>query len=227
MNSKKKFYLFIAFLGLSLLISVISGYFGVNISSIENFVTINPGLSSFLFILIFMILASFSFSITVLIGLGAILFSWYELVVYAMIGLMISSIVHFYISRKLGRDYVRNYLSKHGGKIETFDRVVEKDAFKTILILSAIYFVPPAIPNLLGGVIKLDLKKYAIATFIGNLPNTFFTIYLINGLLYYSSFQIYFSIAGLAASTIIAMYFYKGEISDVLKLGFPRFFKQK
>jgi DNA (cytosine-5)-methyltransferase 1 len=35
-----------------------------------------------------------------------------------------SSIIDFYISRKLGRDYVKTYIEKRGGKIEKFDKII-------------------------------------------------------------------------------------------------------
>jgi len=226
MNSKKKFALLIAFLVVSLFIAIFSGYFGFNPSSIETFVSVNHMLSALVYNLLFIILASFSFSVSVITSLGTLLFSWYEVVIYSMIGIMGSAIIHFYISRKLGKDYVRNYLEKRGGKIEKFDDIVEKNTFKTTLILSAVFFVPPTIPNFLGGVININLKKYFIATFLGNLPNTFFTVYLINGLLHSNNFQIYISIAGLVLTTLIALYFYKGEIKNILRLSFPWAFEK-
>jgi uncharacterized membrane protein YdjX (TVP38/TMEM64 family) len=221
MNSKKKFILFIVFIAFSLLMGIFSGYLGFNTTSLESFVSINHSLAVFLYTLIFTVLASFSFSVSVMNGFGVLIFSWYEVVICATIGIMISSTIHFYISRKLGRDYVRSYLEKRGGAMEKFDEIVEKDTFKTIFILSAIYFVPPTLPNILGGVIKINYKKYFIATFLGNIPNTFFTVYLINGFLYSNAFQIYFSIAGLIITTLAAIYFYNGEIKHILKLSFP------
>jgi uncharacterized membrane protein YdjX (TVP38/TMEM64 family) len=139
---------------------------------------------------------------------------------------MCSAVIHFYISRKLGKDYLKDYLEKHGG-IEMFDKIVERNTFKTVLILSAVFFVPPMIPNLLGGVMNINLKKYFIATFLGNFPNTFFTVYLINGMLYSNILQISFSIIGLVATTVIALYFYNGEIIDILRLSFPKIFNKK
>jgi uncharacterized membrane protein YdjX (TVP38/TMEM64 family) len=226
MNSKNKFIWFIFFIIISIFVAVFSGYFGLNPGSIKIFVSLNHTLAAFLYTLLFTVLASFSFSVSVMTSLGTLLFSWYEVVIYSMIGIIGSSIIHFYISRKFGRNYVRNYLEKKGGKIEKFDEIVEKNTFKTTFILSAIFFVPPMIPNLLGGIININIKKYFIATFLGNLPNTFFTVYLINGLLYSNILQISISIIGLIATTLIALYFYNGEIVDILKLSFPWIFKK-
>jgi len=227
MNSKERFALFLVFVVISLFVAIFSGYFGLNFSSIGSFVSINHNLAILIYNILFITLTSFSFSVSVMTGVGVLFFSWQEVLVYAMIGIMGSSIIDFYIARKLGRSYVRNYIEQRGGKLEKFDEIVEKDTFKTILILSAIFFVPPTIPNFLGGIIKINLKNYCISTFLGNFPNTFFTVYLIKGLLSSNLLQIYFSIAGLIAVTLIALYFYKGEIRHILILSFPWIFYRK
>ncbi len=221
MNSKRKFTLFVSFLVISLIIAIFSTYSGSTLSSLEKFFSGNHLLSTLLYSLLFVVLAVFSFSVAVMTSLGVFLFSGYEVVIYAMIGIMGSSIIHFFISRKLGKSYVRNYLEKRKGNLEKFDSILEKDSFKTIFILSAIFFVPPTMPNLLGGIMNINLKKYFIATFLGNFPNTFFTVYLINGLLYSNTFQIYVSTIGLVMTSLIALYFYNGEIRDILRLSFP------
>ncbi|MBU2615671.1 MAG: VTT domain-containing protein, partial [Nanoarchaeota archaeon] len=141
-------------------------------------------------------------------------------------GIMGSSIIDFYISRKLGKNYVRRYLNKHGGRIEEFEDVLEKNTFKTTLILSAIFFVPPMIPNFLGGIMNINLKNYSIATFVGNLPNTFFTVYLITGLFYLDPSKVYISIIGITITSLTAMYFYNGEIKHLFKLSFPWAFRR-
>jgi len=221
MNTKKKFDLFIAFIFISIFIAILSEYFNLSQTSIENFVLINHTLSAFIYTFLFIALATFSFSVSVMTSLGAVFFSIPEIIIYAMIGIMGSSIIDFYIARKLGRGYVRNYIEKRGGKLEKFDEIIEKDTFKTTMILSAIFFVPPTIPNLLGGIMKINLKNYSIATFLGNIPNTIFTVLLINGFLYSNTLQIYTSIIALVMITVISLYFYKGEIRDIIKLSFP------
>ncbi|GEM_PF-5859097 len=223
-GSKKKFLLFLVFVVVSVAVGVLSGYFGLNSSSIDLFVSLNPFLAGFLYSLAFIVLASFSFSVSVMTGLGALIFSLPGLVVYAMIGILGSSIVDFYIARKLGREYVQNYLKRRGRGLEKFDEVVEKSPFKTVFILSTIFFVPPTIPNFLGGIMKINLRDYFLATFLGNLPNTFFTAYLINGMIYSNYFQIYFSIASLIVITVVALFFYRGEIGGILRISFPRIF---
>jgi len=161
---------------------------------------------------------------SIMTSLGALFFSIFEAVVFSLIAIMISSSIDFFISRKLGKDYVRSYLEKRGGTLESFNRVLEKDAFKTILILNAIFSVPPFVPNLLGGIMEIDFKKYFIATLLGNIPNTFFTVYFINGLFYSNLLHVYLSIAGVVLVALVSLYFYKGEIKDILKISFPRIF---
>jgi uncharacterized membrane protein YdjX (TVP38/TMEM64 family) len=225
MASKKRATLFAGFVLISIIVAIFSGYFGLSLGSVNKFVSTNFLVSAIIYNLLFIVLASFSFSISVMTSLGVLVFSVYWVIIFSMIAVIASSIIDFYIARKLGKDYVRDYLEKRGGKLEKFDEILEKNTFKTILILSAIAVVPPAVPNFLGGVMKINLRNYSIATFFGNLPNTVFTAYLIHGFLYSNSVQIYVSIAGLVAATLIALYFYKGETTSILKLSFPWVFR--
>jgi len=214
------------FLAASLSVVILSGYFGLNQSTIESFVSKNQSSTALIYTLLFIGLTSFSFSVSVITGVGVLFFPSFKIIIYAMMGIMGSSIIDFYISRKLGRNYIKNYLEKRGGKLEKFEETVEKNPFKTTFILSAIFFVPPTIPNFLGGIMKINLKNYAIATFLGNILNTIFTIYLIEGFLYPNPYKISISIAGLIFVTSVSLYFYKGEIKDILKISFPWSFRK-
>lgn len=224
-SKKNKFWLFSGFVLLSLIVYFFSGYLGLNLTSIETLISTNFLISIVLYTLLFIALTSFSFSVSVMTSSGVLLFASYIVILCSMIGIIGSSVIDFYISRKLGKDYVRNYLEKKGGKLEEFDKIVEKNPVKTIFILSTIFFVPPTIPNLLGGITNISLKKYIIATFFGNLPNTIFTVYLIQGILYSNTGQIYFSIIGLIITSLFAIIFYKKEIKSVLRLSFPFIFR--
>lgn len=226
MNSKNKFLLFLVFVLVSVLIASLSSYYGLSQSTLESFVSLNHPLVAFIYTTAFIILATFSFSVSVMTSIAVFFFTTPEAITYAMLGILGSSIIDFYIARKLGRDYVRKYIIKRSGGIEKFDKIVEKDTFKTILILSAIFFVPPTIPNLLGGVINIDFKKYVLATMLGNLPNTIFTIYLALGILNSNTTEIYSSIAGITVVSLVSLFFYKGEIKDIFKVSFPWFFRK-
>ena len=222
MNSKRKFFILISLVVVSILIFSFSGYFGFNLSYIVNFFLFNRVLAAFVYTVLSSILLIFSFSSIALTGFGGLLFSWQEVLIYSMIGLMIASIVHFYTAKHLGKSYVQSYLKKKE-KIERIDDIIEKNTFKTIVVLNSIFLVPPIVCNFIGGVINIDFKKFLVATFLGNICNTFFTVYLINGLLYSNTLQIYISIAGLIATTLVALLFYTGELKTILKLSLPSF----
>lgn len=226
MNNRKKFILFIGFILLSIIIAIVSGYFGFNLPSLEKVVAENYIISVIIYLILFVVLLAFSFSVTAMLFAGIVFFSIPVLIVCAMAGIMGGAIFHYFIAKKLGKDYVRNYLEKRGGNLEKFDEIIEKHNFKTIVILSAAFIVPPLIPNLLGGIMKINLKKFSIATFIGNFPNTVFLVYLVKGILYSNPLDIYVSVAGIAIVTIVALYFYKGELKHIMRLSFPWMFKK-
>ena len=226
MNNKKKFILFISFILLSIIIAIVSGYLGFNLPALEKLVAANYVISVIIYLLLFMVLVAFSFSATALLFAGIVFFPIPILVVCAMGGIMFGAITHYFIAKKLGKDYVRSYMEKRGGSLEKFDEILEKHNFKTILIFSLAFIIPPLIPNLLGGIMKINLKKFSIATFFGNLPNTVFTIYFVKGVLYSNALDIYVSIAGIVIVTILSLYFYKGELKSIFRLSFPWLFKK-
>ncbi len=227
MNSKKKFSLFLVFLLISLFMALFSGYFGFNLSSLEKVVSSNYLLAILVYVLLFILLISFSFSVTAMVFAGILFFPLGIVIICAMIGIMVAAIFHYLIAEKLGRDYVKKYLEKRGGKLEKFDEIVEKNNFKTIFILSAAFIVPPLIPNFLGGIMKINLKNYSIATFLGNLPNTIFLVLLAKGVLYSNTLEVYISIVGITLVTVLALYFYKGELRSILHLSFPWMFRKR
>jgi uncharacterized membrane protein YdjX (TVP38/TMEM64 family) len=227
MNNKKKFAWFVAFLLLSLVIAIVSGYVGFSLPSLEKLVASNYILSLAIYTLLYIVLIPFSFSVTAMMLAGMVFFPIPILIITAIIGIMSGAVSHYYIANKLGKDYVRGYLEKRGGNLEKFDEVLEKHNFKTIFILSAAFIVPPIIPNLLGGIMKnINFRDYSIATFFGNLPNTIFVLFFLRGILYGNISEVYISAAGVALVTIIALYFYKGELKHIFRLSFPWAFKK-
>lgn len=226
MNSKRKFFYLTIFISLSLFFAFFSSYFGLSQDYLTNLISKYSEYSAIIFVSLFSILATFSFSISIINTIGALFFNPYQAIVYTMMVIMISSIFDFFIAKKLGRKYIQNYIDKRGGRIEKFDDILEKDTFKTILILSAVFFVPATVPNLLGGVIKINFRNYFIATFIGNVPNAVFTIYLVRGIFYSNIMQIYLCIIGIIITTLVALFFYKGEVKNILILSFPFLFKR-
>lgn len=215
-----------AFILFCLGVAVLSGYTGFNLPSLEKIVSANYILSLFIYLLLFIALVSLSFSVAAMVLAGIIFFPVPVVIVCTLIGIMSGAIVHYFVAQKLGKEYIRNYIERRGGKLEKFDDILEKDNFKTILILSAAFIVPPIIPNLLGGVMKINFKNYAIATFMGNFPNAIFMVYFAKGVLSSNSMMAYISMAGVALVTVIALYFYKGEIKGIMRLSFPWAFKK-
>lgn len=226
MNQNKKFRIFVIFFFFSLIVSLISSYFGFDFLYFSGFISSNPYLSLLFYNIIFIVLTSLSFSVSFMTGAGVLFFSPNVVVLSAMIGIIGSSVIDYIIARKLGRDYFKKYLEKKGGKIEKFDSILEENNFKTITVLSAIFFVPPTLPNFLGGLMDMSLKSYVLANFIGNLPHTILTVYLIYGVLASNYSLVYVCIVGQILVTLIAMYFYAGEFKELLKISFPFLFKK-
>ncbi|MBU0957821.1 MAG: VTT domain-containing protein [Nanoarchaeota archaeon] len=227
MNKKTKFGIFVAFLLVSIFIAFFPDYLFNLLESVLNYYSYSHFFGALIFILIFIGLTTFAFSVSLLVVAGAFFFGFWEILIYAMIGIIGSSSIVFYISKRLGRDYARDYFKKRGTLLCDIDGIIEKNTFRTITVLSTVFFVPPMIPNLLGGIIKISYKKYLLATFIGNLPTTFFTVLIVVGAVMLDEVYVISGIIGVVMVSLIALYFYKGEIQCLLRLSFPWAFRRK
>lgn len=206
-------------------------FFSSNIGGAIQFLLGYYSLSHFFialaFVLIFIALTTFGFSVTVMVIVGTLFFGFLEIVVYAMLGILGSSTIVFFISRHLGREHSRKFFKNRGNYFCDVNDVVEKDTFKTITVLSTIFFVPPMIPNILGGVIKIGFWEYLLATFLGNLPTTFFSVLTVYGTMNLNSEYVTSGIIGLVMTTLIALFYYRGELKCLLRLSFPWAFRNK
>jgi hypothetical protein len=59
MNNKRKFALFVGFLVISLIVAILSGIFGFNLSSLEKLVSANYAISVIVYLLLFVVLIAF------------------------------------------------------------------------------------------------------------------------------------------------------------------------
>jgi len=88
--------------------------------------------------------------------------------IYSMTGIVIGSIITFYLSRKLGRPFVERIVNKK--ILKKFDKIIMK---RGIPVLFLIYFLP-ALPdniiNYLAGLTKIKIKNLTAVLIIGRLP---------------------------------------------------------
>jgi len=117
-------------------------------------------------------------SLPFLTFLGAGIFPFAEALIYSFLGNVISIILMFYLVRWLGRDYVKKYEEKHQ-QIKNLDEEFKKHPFRNIILLRFFYLIPPEVPNILGGLSGMKFKNYFLASILGLIPLTLFSVLLI------------------------------------------------
>jgi len=117
-------------------------------------------------------------SIPFLTFLGAGIFPFTEALIYSFLGNIISIIIMFYLVRWLGRDYVKKYEDKHKS-IKNLDKEFKEHPFRNIILLRFFFIIPPEVPNILGGLSGMKFKNYFLASVLGLIPLTLFSVLLI------------------------------------------------
>ncbi|OHA94509.1 MAG: hypothetical protein A3E02_02545 [Candidatus Zambryskibacteria bacterium RIFCSPHIGHO2_12_FULL_38_34] len=110
--------------------------------------------------------------------IAGILFGFKYGFIYIFIGGVLSSIIVFLVSRKLGKEWVEKilehryfvYLNKHNKKLED-------SSIWGIMILRMTPIMPAGALSILMGVSRIKTKDYIIGTMIGFLPSTLLTVY--------------------------------------------------
>ena len=129
-----------------------------------------------IFLLLF-IVSSF-FPLPLLTIGGAMLFSFWEVLIYSVIGSMLNAIITFYMARWLGREFIKNFEGK-SRIVKKFDLQFKKNAFKDIILLRLFSIIPPEIVNLSAGLSSINFKDYFWSSLVGFVPASFAAIFLV------------------------------------------------
>jgi uncharacterized membrane protein YdjX (TVP38/TMEM64 family) len=99
--------------------------------------------------------------------------------IYTVISGFLSSIIVFYISRKLGRSWVEKILEhKYLTHLNEYNKRLEQGPIWDIIILRITPVMPFNALNALLGVSKIKIKDYVIGTLLGVLPSNVITVYI-------------------------------------------------
>jgi uncharacterized membrane protein YdjX (TVP38/TMEM64 family) len=111
-------------------------------------------------------------------ALAGILFGFKEGVLYTVIGGLLSSLLVFGISRKLGKEIIDETLKKrHLNLLVKYDKRLERGGIWDLAILRMIPIMPFNVLNLIMGVSKIKTKDYLFGTLLGLIPSIILTVY--------------------------------------------------
>ena len=98
---------------------------------------------------------------------------------YTLISGFFSSTIVFYISRKLGKEWVEKILEHRYLKhLHEYNKRLETGAIWDIIILRATPIMPFNALNILLGVSRVKTRDYIIGTMLGIIPTNVLTVYL-------------------------------------------------
>ena len=127
------------------------------------------------FILIYAVGAALSIPGTLLTFVGAILYGTWMGSVVNLIGATLGASIAFFAAKYLGRDFCQRLMK---GRLNEFQKKVEKNGFNVILLLRLIPLFPYIGINYASGLVKIKFRDYFLATLIGMIPGVFIYTYL-------------------------------------------------
>ena len=101
---------------------------------------------------------------------GAIGIKLFDIVIFGGLGLIIGSVIAFYIARMGGKPIIVKLIGEKW--INRVDKWVEKNGVKAIIFTRLIPIIPFDLISYMSGITSLDFKYYLLATIIGSFPRT-------------------------------------------------------
>lgn len=219
---KIKFFIFIIFSVISLLIIFLAGSLEYDVDKIQSFVS-NYEQTSFIVYILLMALATMTtFPLSAILIVGIFMFSIFYTILLAIIGMFIGSILMYYFSKKMGKGFIRRYGDLKGGKLQAFNNLLDEKSFGVVMIFNMVYFLPSNLGSMVAGITNIKLWKFSLANILGNLPNTLGVVFLVAGLQNSDKDYLVFAMSVLILSTVISIYSYRSHLKDIFILAFGK-----
>lgn len=126
------------------------------------------------FVVLFVLLTPFFFSVDVLCIIAGALFTLTDGITYVLIATMVAAALIFYLGRYLAVDKARLIVLKHP-KLAAYEQLIEKDGFKGMFLLRLLPF-PFALLSYVFSISRVSFFPYWLAT-IGIFPYNSILVY--------------------------------------------------
>ncbi|MGL5754267.1 MAG: TVP38/TMEM64 family protein [Paraclostridium sp.] len=171
MNHKldKVFKILVSVIIILILGSIIYKLFSMNIDveDIQVYVSSFGKLAPIVYIIMFALVPLTLFPDSILAIGGGIVFGLAKGYIYTVIGALIGASISFYISRKLGRNFVKKITNE---KLDNIENIINSKGFFVVLILRLIPLFPFDIISYSAGLTSIKYKDFLMATIIGTVP---------------------------------------------------------
>lgn len=133
---------------------------------------------SFLGFFIFYVIGAMLFVPTSYLTIySGIIFGEFYGAIYSIFGIIISSIIIFFLSRIFARPFLEGFVKEKARELYNLDLSIEKKDLFFVLILR-ILPIPFGLVNIFLGVTRVSIKSFFIGTLIWMIPETFFLAYV-------------------------------------------------
>lgn len=124
-------------------------------------------LAPIIYIIIFALVPLTLFPDSIIAIAGGLIFGLVKGYIYTAIGAILGATLSFYISRKLGRNFVKK-LTKE--KLDNVEEMINSNGFFIIFMLRLIPLFPFDIISYGAGLTSVKYKDFILATFLGTIP---------------------------------------------------------
>jgi len=217
---KIKSIIFILIAVFSVIAFFFADYLNYDTQTIKSLISQNYYLSVFIFLILIIVAAITTLPISAASIPGVLVFSFVNTLFYVMIGIVTGASLLYYLSKKLGRDFIKEYSDLKGGRLKAFNELLHENSFRFVILLNFVYFFPSNLAHMVAGITNLKISKFLFATIVGNFLNSFSIILLIFGIINKNTIYIFLGVLVLALTTLTSLYIFRRDIKDILILSF-------
>ncbi|MEW8955728.1 TVP38/TMEM64 family protein [Clostridium sp.] len=204
----------IILIGIILIINEFNIFSGNSPKDIEDFVKSYGPLAPVIYIIMFALVPLTLFPDSILAITGGMLFGLMEGYIYTTIGAMIGGSISFYISKILGRDFIKS-IAKN--KLDKLEKIIEDKGFSIIILLRLIPLFPFDVISYGAGLTSIKYKDFLLATLIGTIPGILVFTNIGAQWVNIGESSFYISIAMLIGLVVISIFLKKGFLNKELK----------
>jgi uncharacterized membrane protein YdjX (TVP38/TMEM64 family) len=148
-----------------------------NQENLRDFVLMFGAWAPLAYAVVYIISAPIPFLAPVISAVGGLLFGTLWGLLLVMASATVSSLIPFYLARKLGRDWVEEQVK--GKRLDEFlERSEGKKAFPFIMLMRLIPVLPWEVQNYAAGLTRVPVLTYLAATAVGIIPGSFSLVFL-------------------------------------------------
>lgn len=136
-------------------------------NDIQKYVTSFGKLAPLVYIIMFALVPLTLFPDSILAIGGGIIFGLTKGYIYTLIGALLGASLSFYISRKLGRNFVKKITKE---KVDYIEEMINTKGFFVILLLRLIPLFPFDVISYGAGLTNIKYRDFIFATIIGTIP---------------------------------------------------------